>query len=78
MLWCLHAVDNDVYDTYIEPRGEEGIIKPNKPIDKNQINEMSLGYKFSSSLFHIDKLNQWIEFIEYLEEIWKISVTKIS
>jgi hypothetical protein len=39
MLWCLHAVDNDVYDTYIDPRGEEGIIKPNKPIDKNQINE---------------------------------------
>ena len=47
-------------------------------LDKNQINEMSLGYKFSSNLFHIDKLNQWIEFIEYLEEIWKISVTKIS
>jgi len=47
-------------------------------LDKNQINEMSLGYKFCSNLFHIDKLHQWIEFIEYLEEIWKISITKIS
>ena len=47
-------------------------------LDKSQINEMSHGYKFSSNLFHIAKLNQWIEFIEYLEEIWKISVAKIS
>ena len=47
-------------------------------LNKSQINEMSHGYKFSSNLFSIDKLNQWIEFIEYLEEIWKISVAKIS
>jgi thiamine kinase len=47
-------------------------------LNKSQINELSHGYKFSSNLFHIDTLNQWIEFIEYLEEIWKISVTKIS
>ena len=47
-------------------------------LNKREIHEMSLGYKFSSNLFHIDKVNQWIEFIEYLEEIWKISVTKIA
>ena len=47
-------------------------------LNRSQINEMSHGYKFSSNLFHIAKLNQWIEFIEYLEEIWKISVAKIS
>ena len=47
-------------------------------LNKREIHEMSLGYKYSSDLFHIDKLNQWIEFIEYLEEIWKISVAKVA
>jgi thiamine kinase-like enzyme len=47
-------------------------------LNQSQINEMSLGYKFSNKLFHRDKLHQWIEFIDYLDEIWKISVAKIS
>ena len=47
-------------------------------LNQSQINEMSLGYKFSNELFHRDKLHQWIEFIDYLDEIWKISVAKIS
>jgi len=47
-------------------------------LNKREIHEMSLGYKFGSNLFHIDKVNQWIEFIEYLEMIWKIAVAKIS
>ena len=47
-------------------------------LNKSQITELSNGYKSRSNLFHIDTLNQWIDFIEYLEEIWKISVAKLS
>jgi len=47
-------------------------------LNKSQIRELSNGYKYRSNLFHIDTLNQWIYFIEYLEEIWKISVAKLS
>ena len=47
-------------------------------LNKNQINEISNGYKSNSKIFDINTLNKWIEFIDYLEEIWKISVAKIS
>ena len=47
-------------------------------LNKNQINEISNGYKSNSEIFDINTLNKWIEFIDYLEEIWKISVAKIS
>jgi hypothetical protein len=46
-------------------------------LNQSQINKMSLGYKFDNKLFHRDKLHQWIEFIDYLDEIWKISLAKI-
>ena len=46
-------------------------------LNQSQINKMSLGYKFGNKLFHRDKLHQWIEFIDYLDEIWKISLAKI-
>ena len=47
-------------------------------LNKSQIKELSNGYKSRSNLFQIDTLNQWIDFIGYLEEIWKISVAKVS
>ena len=46
-------------------------------LNQSQIKEMSLGYKFDNKLFHRDKLHQWIEFVDYLDEIWKISLAKI-
>jgi len=45
--------------------------------NQSQITEFSLGYKGNNGLFSIDILKQWIEFIDYLEEIWRLSVTKI-
>tara|TARA_B110000003_G_scaffold260424_1_gene281259 strand:+ start:19 stop:786 length:768 start_codon:yes stop_codon:yes gene_type:complete len=46
-------------------------------LNQSQIDEMSLGYKFNNKLFYKEKLNLWIEFIDYLDEIWKIAVAKI-
>ena len=50
----------------------------NFKLTQRQIIELSFGYKANKNFFHIDRLNQWIKFIEFLEEIWKISVNKIS
>ncbi len=47
-------------------------------LNQRQINELSLGYGVNKFFFHMNVLNPWIEFIEYLEEIWEISVNKIS
>jgi thiamine kinase-like enzyme len=47
-------------------------------LNQRQINELALGYKVNKNFFHMGVLNPWIEFIEYLEKIWKISVNKIS
>ncbi|MBC8221178.1 MAG: phosphotransferase, partial [SAR86 cluster bacterium] len=46
-------------------------------LSQSQINELSCGYKANKHIFHMDTLNPWIQFIEYLEEIWEISVTKL-
>jgi thiamine kinase len=46
-------------------------------LDPNQIYELSIGYGGDQELFKIERLNRWIEFIHYLNEIWKISVNVI-
>ncbi|MDA7575212.1 phosphotransferase [Gammaproteobacteria bacterium] len=47
-------------------------------LNQCQINELSLGYNANKNFFNMDVLNPWIKFIEYLEEIWEISLHKIS
>ena len=46
-------------------------------LNQSQINELSIGYKVNNKFFHLDVLNPWIEFIDYLEKIWSISLSKI-
>lgn len=47
-------------------------------LNQSQITELSNGYKGNKQLFHVDTLNQWIEFIYYLEEIWRLSVKNLE
>ena len=46
-------------------------------LNQSQINELLQGYKACSKFFQMDALIPWIEFIGYIEEIWKISVNVI-
>ena len=46
-------------------------------LNQDQVNELLQGYKACSKFFQIDALISWIKFIDYLEEIWSISVSKI-
>jgi len=46
-------------------------------LNQSQINELLQGYKACSKFFQMDVLIPWIEFIGYVEEIWKISVNVI-
>ena len=46
-------------------------------LNQSQINELLQGYKACSKFFQIDAFIPWIKFIDYLEEIWSISVSKI-
>ena len=46
-------------------------------LNQSQINELSIGYKVNNKFFRLDVLNPWIEFIDYLEKIWSISLSKI-
>ena len=46
-------------------------------LNQSQINELSIGYKVNNKFFRLDVLNPWIEFIDYLEKIWSISLYKI-
>jgi thiamine kinase-like enzyme len=47
-------------------------------LNQSQITELSNGYKGNKQLFQVDTLNQWIEFIYYLEEIWRLSVKNLE
>jgi len=46
-------------------------------LDSSQIHDLSIGYGGDQELFAMDRLNHWIEFIYYLDEIWEISVNVI-
>jgi len=46
-------------------------------LNQNQIDDLSIGYKYKSEIFDLNVLNKWIKFIEHLYKIWEISVTKI-
>ena len=47
-------------------------------LSEKEVHELSIGYSFNTQLFNQEKLNQWIKFIEYLDEIWELSILKIS
>jgi hypothetical protein len=46
-------------------------------LNQSQINELLEGYKANSKFSQIDGLISWIKFIDYLEDIWSISLSKI-
>ena len=46
-------------------------------LDPSQIHDLSIGYGGDQELFAMERLKDWIEFIHYLDEIWKISVNVI-
>jgi hypothetical protein len=46
-------------------------------LNQSEIDHFSIGYGGNKELFRIKKLNQWITFIQYLDEIWKISVNRV-
>tara|TARA_B110000003_G_scaffold191719_1_gene190520 strand:- start:540 stop:1331 length:792 start_codon:yes stop_codon:yes gene_type:complete len=46
-------------------------------LDLNQVHDLSIGYGGDKELFKMERLEHWIEFIHYLDEIWKISVNVI-
>ena len=43
-----------------------------------EITYLADGYDGDHELFKIDTLNQWMQFISYLDEIWEIAVTTIQ
>jgi len=47
-------------------------------LNQDQIDDLSIGYKYNREIFDLNVMNQWIKFIEYLNKIWEISVTKIQ
>ena len=52
------------------------LVNTNK-LDSFQIHDLSIGYGGDQELFAMERLKDWIEFIHYLDEIWKISVNVI-
>lgn len=47
-------------------------------LSKKEVHELSIGYSFNAKFFNQEKIKKWIEFIEYLDEVWKLSISKIS
>ena len=47
-------------------------------LNENQIRFLSKGYKLNDEIFNIDVLQKWITFIDFLDQIWEIALTKLS
>ncbi len=47
-------------------------------LNENQIRFLSKGYQLNDEIFNFDVLQKWITFIDLLDQIWKIALTKLS
>ena len=47
-------------------------------LNENQIYDLSKGYKFNHQIFNMNILEKWMMFINFLEQIWETSLTKIT
>ena len=47
-------------------------------LNENQIRHLSKGYKLNDEIFNFDVLQKWITFIDFLDQIWEIALTKLS
>ena len=47
-------------------------------LNESQIYDLSKGYEFNNQIFDINILEKWITFINFLEQIWEITLTKIT
>jgi len=47
-------------------------------LNKNQIRILSKGYQLNDEIFNFDVLQKWITFIDFLDQIWEIALTKLS
>lgn len=47
-------------------------------LNKNQIRILSKGYQLNDEIFNFDVLQKWITFIDFLDQIWEIVLTKLS
>ena len=47
-------------------------------LNENQIRFLSKGYQPNDEIFNFDVLQKWITFIDFLDQIWEIALTKLS
>ncbi|MEL0017670.1 MAG: phosphotransferase [Gammaproteobacteria bacterium] len=47
-------------------------------LNENQIRFLSKGYQLNDEIFNFDVLQKWITFIDFLDQIWEIALTKLS
>ena len=50
----------------------------NFQLSEIEVHELSFGYSLDEKLFDQEKLNKWIEFIGYLDEVWELCILKLS
>ena len=46
-------------------------------LNENQIRFLSKGYQPNDEIFNFDVLQKWITFIDFLDQIWEIALTKL-
>tara|TARA_A100001011_G_C14189031_1_gene790398 strand:+ start:313 stop:1089 length:777 start_codon:yes stop_codon:yes gene_type:complete len=47
-------------------------------LNESQIYDLSKGYEINRKIFNMNKLEKWIIFLDLLDQIWEIALTKIS
>ena len=62
----------------ITPCNSESNLEINLQLSEIEVLELSFGYSLDEKLFDQEKLNKWIEFIGYLDEVWELCILKLS
>ncbi len=47
-------------------------------LNENQIRFLSKGYQLNNEIFNFNVLQKWIIFIDFLDQIWEIALTKLA
>ena len=79
MLWCnkVYFLDWEYYGPN-HPCFDIASLAKTYNLMPAEIAYLADGYDGDHELFKIDTLNQWMQFISYLDEIWEIAVTTIQ
>lgn len=79
LIWCkkFYFLDWE-YSSLNHPYFDIASLIRSFKLNEKQANDLYLGYISNNNILDLSNIEKWINFIEYLENVWKISLKRIQ